>query len=129
MALYYFYADNDRHRSGIHHIQPNRHGVTLACSEPVWLYHLLYCRGWRWGSNYVEVARPMSKASDNLRTHQEQLDEGGIMVGVSRQAVAETLDELDNLRRAALMLIDECSPTETPSLGAVARLAAALRRS
>ena len=68
----------------------------------------------------------MSAATEQLRTHQEQLDADGIMVGVSRQAIDETLTELDNLKHAARMVIDECGPHETPSLGAVARLAQAI---
>lgn len=35
----------------------------------------------------------MSKATDNLRDHQQQLDEYGVMVGVSRQAIEEVLAE------------------------------------
>jgi len=42
----------------------------------------------------------MSKASDNLRDHQQQLDMDGVMVGVSRQAVEEVLAELAKLREA-----------------------------
>lgn len=37
-------------------------------------------------------------AIQNLREHQQQLDADGIMVGVSRQAVAETLTEIGRLR-------------------------------
>lgn len=42
----------------------------------------------------------MSKVTDNLRDHQRQLDEDGVMVGVSRQAVVETLAEIEQLREA-----------------------------
>ena len=42
----------------------------------------------------------MSKAVENLRNYQEQLDEHGIMVGVSRQALDEALSELSELREA-----------------------------
>jgi len=48
----------------------------------------------------------MSKASENLRTHQKQLDADGIMVGVSRQAVDETLAQY-NLMQSALEKIVE----------------------
>lgn len=37
-------------------------------------------------------------AVENLRKHQTQLDEDGVMIGVSRQAVGETLVELARLR-------------------------------
>ena len=40
----------------------------------------------------------MSEASKQLQTHQEQLDAEGCMVGVSRQAVAEVLDEWKEAR-------------------------------
>ena len=39
------------------------------------------------------------KASDVLRDHQTQLDADGTMVGVSRQALCEVLDELSALQR------------------------------
>ena len=35
----------------------------------------------------------------NLREHQQQLDMDGIMVGVSRQALEETLDYVTSLER------------------------------
>jgi hypothetical protein len=47
----------------------------------------------------------MSAASDNLRTNQRQLDADGCEVGVSRQAVDETLEELDRLRRDCWHLV------------------------
>jgi predicted TIM-barrel fold metal-dependent hydrolase len=37
-------------------------------------------------------------AEYHLRTHQKQLDEDGIIVGVSRQAIDEVLAELDKAR-------------------------------
>jgi hypothetical protein len=48
----------------------------------------------------------MSEASENLRYHQTQLDEDGCMVGVSRQAVEETLLELAQLREAATSVLE-----------------------
>lgn len=45
--------------------------------------------------------RDMSKeAINNLRTNQTQLDMDGAMVGVSRQAVEETLAYIDRLKQA-----------------------------
>ncbi len=41
----------------------------------------------------------MSAASDNLRSNQRQLDADGCEVGVSRQAVDETLEEIERLRQ------------------------------
>lgn len=40
----------------------------------------------------------MSAATDNLRSNQRQLDMDGCEVGVSRQAVEETLAEVEHLR-------------------------------
>lgn len=40
----------------------------------------------------------MSAAADNLRTSRRQIDMDGCEVGVSRQALDETLDELDAMR-------------------------------
>ena len=40
----------------------------------------------------------MSEASKQLQTHQEQLDADGCMVGVSRQAVEEVIDEWKEAR-------------------------------
>ncbi len=42
----------------------------------------------------------MSAASDNLRSNQRQLDMDGCEVGVSRQAVDETLEQYDAMRAA-----------------------------
>jgi hypothetical protein len=42
----------------------------------------------------------VSRASDNLRTNQRQLDMDGCEVGVSRQAVEETLAEYDDMLAA-----------------------------
>lgn len=42
----------------------------------------------------------MSAATENLRNNQEQADRDGIMVKVSRQAVDETLVEVEQLRAA-----------------------------
>lgn len=52
----------------------------------------------------------MSDASDNLRNCQRQLDMDGCEVGVSRQALDETLDDYDRLlmiEDQAKLLIDE----------------------
>ena len=46
------------------------------------------------------------KASDVLRDHQTQLDADGTMVGVSRQALCEVLDELSALLEAAQAVVD-----------------------
>lgn len=35
----------------------------------------------------------MSAATDDLRDHQQQLDMDGVIVGVSRQAIHETLEQ------------------------------------
>lgn len=43
----------------------------------------------------------MSNATDNLRDNQTQLDADGCMVGVSREALGETLGELEALRSLA----------------------------
>ena len=51
----------------------------------------------------------MSAASEQLRTHQEQLDADGIMVGVSRQAVDETLAQYNALRNALKVLLNEAT--------------------
>lgn len=51
----------------------------------------------------------MSSASEQLRTHQEQLDAGGIMVGVSRQALDETLAQYTALRNALKVLLNEAT--------------------
>ena len=40
----------------------------------------------------------MSEAEKNLREHQQQLDADGVMVGVSRQALVEVLEERSQLR-------------------------------
>ena len=40
----------------------------------------------------------MSKAEDNLREHQGQMDEDGIMVSVSREALNQVLDGLNTVR-------------------------------
>ena len=40
----------------------------------------------------------MSEAEKQLREHQQQLDADGIMVGVSRQALDETLAQLTKLQ-------------------------------
>jgi hypothetical protein len=42
----------------------------------------------------------MSRASDNLKTNQRQLDMDGVEVGVSRQAVHETLAEYTDMLEA-----------------------------
>ena len=46
------------------------------------------------------------KASDVLRDHQTQLDADGTMVGVSRKALCEVLDELSALLEAAQAVVD-----------------------
>ena len=51
----------------------------------------------------------MSAASEQLRSHQEQLDADGIMVGVSRQAVDETLAQYNALRNALKVLLNEAT--------------------
>jgi len=48
----------------------------------------------------------MTPAEQNLRSHQRQLDADGVMVGVSRQAIDETLFELERLRRGLQIIID-----------------------
>lgn len=55
-------------------------------------------------------------AVDNLRTCQDQLDADGCMVGVSRQAVEETLAALDRLTQGAAaetLQVDSCPPRES----------------
>ena len=42
----------------------------------------------------------MSAASENLKRHQSQLDMDGCSVGVSRQAVDETLEQYDAMLAA-----------------------------
>lgn len=42
----------------------------------------------------------------NLRTNQRQLDMDGCEVGVSRQAVEESLEEIDRLRAVAIAARD-----------------------
>ena len=74
----------------------------------------------------------MSEASENLRYHQKQLDEDGVMVGVSRQAVEETLLELMQLREAVKDACDllaertHGSPARSPGHNARLRLEAAI---
>lgn len=48
----------------------------------------------------------MSAASDNLKSNQRQLDMDGVEVGVSRQAVEETLEQYADML-AALQSIAE----------------------
>lgn len=68
----------------------------------------------------------MSKATDHLRDHQQQLDEDGVMVGVSRQAVVETLAEIEQLREALrelhAVVRGECSSLLDEDSGGDARL-------
>jgi len=45
----------------------------------------------------------MHAAIENLKTHQQQLDADGCMVGVSRQALDEALLLIDNLTAALEM--------------------------
>lgn len=61
-----------------------------------------------------------------LSTNQRQLDADGCEVGVSRQALDETLALLDALFGAANALSRECGHDLAPSLGAVERLREAL---
>lgn len=56
----------------------------------------------------------MSDASENLRYNQKQLDADGCMVGVSRQAVEETLLELNQLREALEEIATNCDAHEPP---------------
>jgi len=48
----------------------------------------------------------MTKAEENLRDEQRQLDPDGIEVGVSRQAVDEVLAETKRLRKVELIFKD-----------------------
>lgn len=70
----------------------------------------------------------MSAASENLKTNQRQLDADGCEVGVSRQAVEETLEQ-HNAMRAALepfvKIINECD-AEPKKLGSKINIAAML---
>ena len=50
--------------------------------------------------------KPMTEAEKNLRECQEQLDMDGVMVGVSRQALEETLTELDASRAREARLVE-----------------------
>ena len=56
----------------------------------------------------------MSEAEKQLREHQQQLDWDGVMVGVSRQALAEFMAEVEALREEnqelRLQLITELVP-------------------
>ena len=45
----------------------------------------------------------MNEAIENLRTNQKQLDADGCMVGVSRQALDQTLDLIERARVALRM--------------------------
>jgi len=48
----------------------------------------------------------MTAAEQNLRACQKQLDMDGVMVGVSRQALEETLAELDASRAREAKLVE-----------------------
>ena len=48
----------------------------------------------------------MSEAVENLRNNQKQLDADGCMVGVSRQALDETLTLLDEMTRLSRRLVE-----------------------
>lgn len=60
----------------------------------------------------------MSAASDNLRNNQKQLDADGCMVGVSRQAVGETLVEYDAMLGALKIIAAKSTDTD---MGAIAQ--------
>jgi hypothetical protein len=48
----------------------------------------------------------MNPAIENLKTNQKQLDADGCMVGVSRQALDETLALMDDLARLSRRLVE-----------------------
>lgn len=50
----------------------------------------------------------MSAATDNLRNYQQQLDMDGVIVGVSRQAVHETLEQYAEMLAALKDLHADC---------------------
>lgn len=52
----------------------------------------------------------MTAAEQNLRACQKQLDMDGVMVGVSRQALEETLAELDASRAREAKLVEALRP-------------------
>lgn len=58
----------------------------------------------------------MKPAEQNLRDNQTQLDMDGVMVGVSRQALEETLDELEKLRGALTELANSHTIRNAPKL-------------
>jgi hypothetical protein len=49
----------------------------------------------------------MSAGSENLKSHQRQLDMDGVEVGVSRQALDETLSEYQDMLAALKAFISE----------------------
>ena len=54
----------------------------------------------------MSEVKPMTAAEQNLRACQKQLDMDGVMVGVSRQALEETLAELDASRAREARLVE-----------------------
>jgi len=48
-----------------------------------------------------DILNPVAPAVENLACHQEQCDEDGVMVKVSRQALDEVLSAVNNLAIAA----------------------------
>jgi len=55
----------------------------------------------------------MNEAIENLRTHQKQLDQDGVMVGVSRQALDETIALTEQMAGALNFILAFYEPGQT----------------